>query len=401
MILKTYRDEVKEEFFHLIDFWMKYSPDAKNGGFIGTIDRNNQQVSSQKSMVSTARTLWGFSTAIHFIKENPELASEAYRLPELERLCKRAFNYITEHFWDQTHGGVYWNVTAEGEPANTTKAMYAHSFFVYGMSEYYRATGLKPALEWAQKGFRAIVENAYDQKNGGYIEGFAENWSDTTDYVLSKGELRKSMNTHLHLLECFANLYRVDKSETVRFHLEHCLKIMLDRIIGPDKTRMTLFFTEDWTPKDKTISYGHDIEASWLVLESSEILGDEHYIEYCKTKCLAMAKDAADGLREDYGMIYEIDHETGHGKFSRDWWVMAEAMVGFCNAWQLSGKIHFLEKSENSWRFIKEYLIDHEGGEWFGGVDADHNITSFTKGNPWKAPYHNVRACLEIYRRIG
>ena len=400
MILKTYKNEVKEEFFHLIDFWIKYSPDERNGGFIGTINKDNQPVYSSKSMVSTARTLWGFSAAIRFIKTRTELASEAYRLPVLEQLCKRAFEYIINHFWDQTHGGVYWSVNAEGRPENTQKAMYAHSFFVYGMSEYFRATGFKPALEWARKGFRAIIDHAYDSKMGGYIEGFAENWSDTTDYVLSKGELRKSMNTHLHLLECFANLYQVDKSETVRFHLEHCLNIMLDRVIGPDKTRMTLFFTDDWTPKDKTISYGHDIEASWLVLESAEILGDEHYIEYCKTKGLAMAKDAAEGLQKDKGMIYEIDPETGHGKFSRDWWVMAEAMVGFYNAYQLSGKVHFLEKSENSWEFIKDHLIDHQGGEWFGGVDATHQLTSTSKGNPWKAPYHNVRACMEIYRRI-
>ncbi len=400
MTLNTFKSEVRNEFFDLIDFWMEYSIDEKHGGFLGTIDKDNKPVYSSKSMVSTSRTLWGFSTAIHFIKTQPELNSESHLIPELEKLCLRAFDYITEHFWDEKNGGVYWSLTAEGQPENAKKSMYSHSFFVYGMSEYYRATGYTPALEWARKGFESIIDHAYDQKNGGYLEGFAQDWSDTDDYILSKGELRKSMNTHLHLLECFANLYRVDRSEKVRFHLEHCLQIMLDKIIGKDKTRMTLFFTEDWQPRDQTISYGHDIEASWLVLEAAEILGDEHYIETVKTKCLAMAKDAADGLQPDHGMIYEINPETGHGNFSRDWWVMAEAMVGFYNAYQLSGKVHFLEKSENSWQFIKDYLMA-ENGEWWGGVNVDHNITSFSKGNPWKAPYHNVRSCMEIYRRIG
>jgi mannobiose 2-epimerase len=100
-------------------------------------------------------------------------------------------------------------------------------------------------------------------------------------------------------------------------------------------------------------------------------------------------------------MIYEFDPETGHSNSSRDWWVMAEAMVGFYNAYQMSNKVHYLEKSENSWEFIKEYLIDHENGEWYGGVTPDHKITSQTKGSPWKAPYHNLRACMEIYKRIA
>ncbi len=400
MTLNSFKSEVKDEFFDLLDFWMKYSEDEKYGGFLGTIDSENNPRYTSKSMVATGRILWGFSTAIHFLKSRPELQNEAHRIPQLEKLCKRAFDYIITNFWDQNNGGVYWNLTPEGKPEDRRKVLYGHSFFVYGMSEYFRATGFKPALEWAQKGLDVIARHAFDEKNGGYVEGFAADWSETDDYVLSKGELRKSMNTHLHLLECFANLYRVDKSEKVRFHLEHCLKMMLDHVIGKDKTRMTLFFTEDWQPRDPTISYGHDIEASWLVLESAEILGDEHFISYCKEKCLAMARDAADGLQPDNGMIYEVNPETGHGKFSRDWWVMAEAMVGFYNAYQLSGKVHFLQKAENSWAFIKDYLIA-PNGEWWGGVDENHKLTSTSKANPWKAPYHNLRACMEIYRRIG
>lgn len=398
---QSFKTEVKEEFFDLLDFWTKNSIDEKNGGFIGTIDKDNKQRETVKSMVATGRTLWGFSTAIHFIKTHPELQSDAYRIPELEKLCKRAYDYILKYFWDQKNGGVYWNVDAQGNPAEPKKILYGHSFFVYGMSEYYRATGFKPALEWAQKGLKEIAKHAYDEKRGGYVEGYSQDWSETDDYILSRGEARKSMNTHLHLLECFANLYRIDKSENVRFHLNHCLEMMLDHIIGKDKTRMTLFFTDNWESLDKAISYGHDIEASWLVLESAEILGDEHHIDYCKKKCLAMARDAAEGLQSDNGMIYEFNPENGHSNSSRDWWVMAEAMVGFYNAYQLSNNVHYLEKAESSWAFIKEHLIDHQGGEWWGGVNAKHELTNTTKGSPWKAPYHNLRACMEIYKRIA
>ncbi len=401
MTLSNFKSEVLEEFFHILDYWHKYAIDEKNGGFIGTIDDQNTQKESIKSVVVNGRILWTFSTAIQFINSTPALFPYKNRIKDYEKLSKRAFDYLVKYFWDTKNGGVHWNVSATGVAIAGPKVIYGHSFFVYGMSEYYRATGHKPALEWAQKCFNEIAKHAYDPIKGGYIEGFAMDWGPTDDYVLSKGDLRKSMNTHLHLLECFANLYRVDKSENVRFHLKHCLEMMVEHIIGHDHTRMTLFFTDDWEAKTKAISYGHDIEASWLVLESAEILGDEELIEYCKKKCLEIARDAAEGLQSDNGMIYEFDQEDGHSNNSRDWWVMAEAMVGFYNAYQLSGKAHYLQKAENSWQFIKDYLIDHQGGEWWGGVTADHKITGKTKANPWKGPYHNARACMEIYKRIG
>ncbi|WP_341227566.1 AGE family epimerase/isomerase [uncultured Arcticibacterium sp.] len=397
----TFKTEVKEEFFSILDFWATHSVDNKNGGFYGTIDGNNEPKETYKSVVATARILWSFSAGINFIKNTPEFIQHQHLIKDYEVLCKRAYDSLKNNFWDEKHQGVYWAVNAKGEKENGKKLMYGHSFYVYGMSEYYRATGYKPALEMAQKCFNTIINHSYDGKEGGYIEAYNEDWSETDDYILSKGISRKSMNTHLHLLECFANLYRIDKSEKVHFHLKHCLEIMLDRIIGEGNTRMTLFFSEDWTPQTKVISYGHDIEASWLVLEAAEILGDEDLIERCKKVCLPIARDSAEGIQADKGMIYEFDPETGHGNFSRDWWVMAEAMVGFYNAYQMSGKSHYLEKSENCWTFINEHLIDHENGEWYGGVNAKHEITNSSKGNPWKAPYHNARACMEIYKRIS
>ena len=397
----TFKTEVKEEAFEIIDFWIRNSVDLQHGGFWGTISNDNTPKETQKSAVATSRILWGFSSSLVFLEKHPELAPFKTYQADLNALAERAFRYLKTHFWDETNGGVYWDVNPDGTKGAGTKSLYAHSFYVYGMSDYYRATQNIEALKMAQKCFDVITEKAYDKVNGGYIEGFAENWDETDDYILAKGLSRKSMNTHLHILECFANLYRIDKSEKVAFHLKHCLEIVLDKIIGKGNTRMTLFFTEDWKALSKALSYGHDIEASWLILEAAEILGNEALVHKCKKVCLAMAKDASDGLQNDDGMIYEYDPETGHTNSSRDWWVMAEAMVGFYNAYQLSGKAHYLDKSERSWAFIKKHLIDHENGEWFGGVNAKHQLTGNTKVSPWKAPYHNLRACMEIYRRIS
>lgn len=387
----NFKEEVKAEFQNIVNYWMKYSFDPKKEGFYGAVDGKNKPVlDADKGIVLNGRILWTFSTA-YLVEKKPEYL----------KLMKRAFDYIKKYFWDKTTGGVYWTVKADGQPAETRKLMYGHSFAVYGLSEYYRATGLKPALQLAQDVFNVIIKHGYDAKNGGYFEAFGQNWAEIDDYILAKGDSKKSMNTHLHLMESFANLYRVDKSESVRFHLKHCIEVVLDKIIGENKVRQTLFFTENWEPRSKGISYGHDIESSWLIQESAEILGEEELIKKAKTKCIEMAAAACEGLQADEGMIYEFDPENASSHSSRDWWVMAEAMVGFHNAYKNTGELHYLEKSEKSWEFIKKYLIDHEKGEWFGGVTYDHKITYTDKITMWKCPYHNARACLEMWRRLG
>jgi mannobiose 2-epimerase len=389
--IPNFKSEVKAEYQYILNYWMKYSYSPKLEGFYGAVDAENKpKLNENKGIVLNGRILWTFSRA--YIED---------KNPEYLKLMIRAFDYIKKYFWDKTNGGVYWSVKANGQPVETRKLMYGHSFAVYGLSEYYRATGLKPALLLAQDVFQAIIKHSYDAKNGGYIEAYAQNWAEINDYILAKGNARKSMNTHLHLMECFANLYRVDKSEPVRFHLKHCIEIVMDKIIGKENTRQTLFFTENWEPLSKAKSYGHDIESSWLIQESVEILGDEELLKIAKAKCIELAQSACEGLQADNGMIYEFDPETGHSNSNRDWWVMAEAMVGFYNAYQNTGKVHFLEKSENSWEFIKKYLIDHEKGEWFTGVTAEHKVTGTDKINMWKCPYHNARACLEMYYRLG
>lgn len=389
--LPNFKQEVRTEYQNILNYWLKYSFDPKAEGFYGEVDgQNKPKLKADKGIVLNSRILWTFSNA--YIDE---------KKPEYLKTAKRAFDYIKKYFIDKTYGGVYWSVTDKGQPAETRKLMYGHSFAVYGLSEYYRASGQKPALLLAQEVFNTIIKHGYDTKNGGYIEALGQNWSTIDDYILAKGDARKSMNTHLHLMECFANLYRVDKSETVRFHLQHSIEIVLDKIIGKDSTRQTLFFTENWEPRSKGISYGHDIESSWLIQESAEILGNEELTKRAKAKCIEMARSACEGLQADDGMIYEFDPENASSHSSRDWWVMAEAMVGFYNAYQNTGKIHYLVKSEKSWEFIKKYLIDHENGEWYTGVTADHKITATDKITMWKCPYHNARACLEIYRRIA
>lgn len=389
--LTGFRDEVKQELLRIMDYWIKYTPDKEREGFYGRVDKDNvPDKSADKGIVVTSRILWTFSAAHQLFpnKEYPVLA-------------KRAYDYLIKYFIDSEYGGVYWSVAADGSPKEIKKQLYGHSFAVYSLSEYYKITKDQAVLKNAIAVFSKIAEHAYDKINGGYVEAFERDWQDTTEYILSKGEDRKSMNTHLHLLEAFTNLYRVWKDESSKFHLKHSIEMMLKHIIDAKTYRMTLFFTNEWKHTTSSVSYGHDIEASWLLWEAAEVLGDEELIKQCRHTAIEMAKAAIDGLAADGAINYEYEPATKHLKDNKDWWPQAEAMVGFFNAYQLTGKVHFLEKSEKVWEFIKKYLIDYKNGEWFGAVDANHKVTASDKMNFWKGPYHNGRSCMEIWQRMG
>jgi mannobiose 2-epimerase len=208
------------------------------------------------------------------------------------------------------------------------------------------------------------------------------------------------MNTHLHLLEAFTNLYRVWHDEASKKQFKGILEVMMEKIVDNQTYRMNLFFDEKWQRTSEAISYGHDIEASWLIWEAAEFLNDKKIKEKAKALCINMAKAACDGLGSDNGMAYEYEPSTKHLNDERSWWVMTEACVGFMNAYQLTGKVHFLEKSTKSWEFIKKNLLDLKGGEWFGGVKTDGTVTDKQKVTFWKGPYHNSRMCLEIWKRL-
>lgn len=388
--LSDFREEVKQELLRILDYWMKYALERNGDGFYGVVnDKNIADEKAPKAIVINARILWTFAAAHQLFpnKQYPVIA-------------KRAFEYIKKYFVDEQYGGVYWSVASDGSPLQTKKQLYGHSFAIYGLAEYYKITNDEAVLQIAKDIFSKTIQYGYDKVNGGYTEAFERDWTDTDDYILSRAPNSKSMNTHLHLLEAFTNLYRVWKTDESKVHLKHSIELMLDHIINKDTYRMTLFFTKDWQSRSNIISYGHDIECSWLLYEAAEVLGDEALIKKCKELSLQMAKAAVDGLAKDGAINYELDPETHHLNDSKQWWPQAEAMVGFYNAYELSGKVHYLEKSEKVWEFIKQYLVDKNNGEWCGGVDADHKILSCDKVTFWKGPYHNSRCCMEIWRRI-
>jgi mannobiose 2-epimerase len=208
------------------------------------------------------------------------------------------------------------------------------------------------------------------------------------------------MNTHLHILEAYTNLCRVWKNDLLKKALENLVLIFFEKILDNKTFHLNLFFDENWECKSTITSYGHDIEASWLLLEAANVLDNESIITRAREICKLMVTANLEGLQKDGSLIYEKNNATGHINYDRDWWVQAEALVGYMNAWEVTGNENFLDISISCWKYIKENLIDYKNGEWFWGIKKDGSVNrKDDKAGFWKCPYHNSRACLEIMHR--
>lgn len=387
---RKFRNEMSQELESILNYWIKNSIDNENGGFIGKVDGNDKTYpKADKGLVLNSRILWTFSAAyIH----NPK--------PEYKMMADRAYTYLMKYFWDKKNGGGYWSVDYLGKPKEKHKQMYGQGFMLYGLSEYYRAFGDKAALNTAIKLFKLIEKHGFDKKNGGYFEVATEDWKITEDKVITQGKTdqKKSMNTHLHIIEPYTNLYRVWKDPFLKKQLYGLLANFTEKIIDKKTQTQILFLTDDWQPRSEIISYGHDIEASWLLLETAEVLHDKTWIEKIKPFSIGLSDAAQKGIDKDGGMFYEID--GSHLKTQKDWWPQAEAMVGFYNSYQISSDLKYFHQSIKSWDFIKKNLLAATG-EWYWGVGADNKaLTNMDKIGMWKCPYHNARACMEMIRRL-
>lgn len=377
----------------ILPFWLKYAIDEEYGGFRGQI-ANDLTINphAAKGIILNARILWTFSKAF-----------SAYGDPVYLNAARRAYEYLVRFFWDNEFGGVYWMVDYQGNPFDTKKRIYGQAFTVYALAEYYHATGDAEILARALRLVEVIEASGHDPANGGYFETYERDWTLAVDQRLSEVDQdeKKSMNTHLHLLEAYAALLRNHEHSTVRLRLRELIEVFLNHIVDPKTHHFLLFFDEEWRTQSDKVSFGHDIEGSWLLCEAAEILGDTALLESVRAVGLSMAQAVYDqGLDTDGGLLYEAG-PTGIIDSDKHWWPQAEAIVGFLNAHELSGRQYFRDAAERSWAFIEEHIIDREHGEWFWLVSKDGvPAAERDKVGPWKCPYHNSRACFETMERL-
>jgi mannobiose 2-epimerase len=388
---------------NILPFWLKNARDREHGGFHAFIGQDMKvRDNLPRGALLTSRILWTFSAAYR-----------RYHDPEYLEMARWAFRDLLDNFKDKQSGGLFWSVTSDGKPVDAHKQIYGQVFGLYSLAEYYRATQDTTALDEAIAIYRLIEKNAHDPVHGGYFDSLNREWKrEAGPKTNLLGAAPKSQNSHIHILEGFTNLLRVWPDEGLRARQRELLELTLTRIIDPHTHHLVLFMQDDWTPIGDDISYGHDIELAWLLVEAAEQFGDPGILARAKVEAVAIAQATnAEGIDQDGG-VYVEGNPKGPTRTQKEWWEQAEAAVGFLNAYQISGDARYFADSLRSWKFIQDKFVDRKNGDWYELLNRDDTpilehkapdgrIFSTAKQSIWKCPYHNSRCCLELMERLG
>lgn len=383
-------EEVKEHLLHaIIPFW-KNLRDNEHGGYYGWLGYDLAlDKKAVKGCILNSRITWFFANAYTLLKDE-SLLDEA----------KHGFAFMKDYCFDKENGGIYWSITYDGKPEDTTKHTYNQAFCIYALSSYYEASKDEEALAMAKELFHIIEEKCTDEV--GYLEAFDREFHLIENDKLSENGViaDKTMNTLLHVFEAYTELYRVSKDTEVKKRLEWILDTIADKIYNPKLHRQEVFFDKNYNSILDLHSYGHDIETAWLLNRGVDVLGEEAYQKKMGPIIDDLTAQVYKVAFDGHSLANEC--EKGVVNTHRIWWVQAETVIGFLNGYQRNPeKKEYLEAAKSEWQFIKDYVIDkREGSEWFWEVDEngkpypDRPIVE-----PWKCPYHNGRMCIEVIRR--
>lgn len=381
--------EIKEHLVNdLIPFWQGLK-DEENGGFYGYLSYDLKlDKKAVKGCILNSRILWFFSNAYMLLGDSSLLESATH-----------AYQFLKDYCVDNEFGGVFWSLTYDGTPEDTTKHTYNQAFSIYALASYYDASKNPEALEIAWKLYDLVESKCKDKY--GYLEAFTRSFEPEENDKLSENGViaEKTMNTLLHVFEAYTELYRVTKAEKVAKQIRFMMDIIKDKVFNKEIGRQEVFFDKIWNSLIDLYSYGHDIETAWLVDRGLEVLDDEAYTNMLSPITKIITENIYNRAYIDHSLVNES--ENGVVDTTRVWWVQAEAVVGFLNGYQKQGDKKFLDASEDIWNYIKKYFIDkRNGSEWFWSVQEDHTPNEKPIVEPWKCPYHNGRMCFEVLRRM-
>jgi cellobiose epimerase len=405
----------------LLDIYYPRSLDTVYGGFLSTFTYDFKPTGSQEKMIVTqSRHTWTNSKA-------------ALRYPEksyYRRDATAGFHFLADVMWDKQYGGFYTLVSRKGEipsgdPAN--KDAYGNAFAIYALAAYYQLTRDTSALALAKKTFYWLESHSHDPLYKGYFQHMKRDGEPirramNTPVTAETGY--KDQNSSIHLLEALTELYEVWKDPLVRERLQEMLFLIRDTIIT-SRGNLTLFFKWDWTPvsiKDSSrdyilhhhnldyVSFGHDVETAYLMLESSKALGFKNDSITLMTgkklvdHALKNGWDKQVGGFYDEGFYFKGDSVITILKESKNWWAQAEGL----NSLLLMADYfpndphHYFEKFKTLWTYTQTYLIDHQWGDWYDeGLDKSPERRTALKSQIWKATYHNYRSLSNCVDRLN
>jgi mannobiose 2-epimerase len=389
-----HRRAAEQLFNHILPFWCGPALDQQRGGWMAWLSNDLQPDRRKpKGLIVNTRILWAFSAGY---RVRPE--------PLYRDMANRAFDFVMNRFWDARRGGAFWQLDDAGSVTDDSKKIYGQAFCLYALVEYHRAFGSADSLARAQELFGLIERHAHDPRRGGYLEVCRRDWTEAVGARLSEKDLneKKSMNCHLHLLEAFASLYRVWKDRRLEERLRELIELFEQRILDARSRHLHHFFDDDWKVRSDSYTFGHDIEASWLLCEAADALGDASLFKRVEAMALALAGAVlAEGVDADGGLCYE--GKAGHVIDPRkECWPQAEAVVGFLNAFELARDAKFLAAARRVWDYLEEHIVDRQHGEWFWRINTDGlPDATLPKVSEWKGPYHGSRMCLETMSRLN
>lgn len=390
----------------ILAFWIKYAVEKDGDGFYGAVDMTGNPIpDAPRSCVLNARILWTFAEA-----------AKNFDNRQYAEIAARAYQVLAKYFADPVNGGYLMSITSGNKPLDDIKHTYAQAFVLYALSKYYEFKCDPEILSQLRDYFLLLEAKTKDPQNPGYLEAFTRDWQVYSENRMADNNEPRSMNTHLHIMEAYAAFYKVCKDDLVGKRLKELLELFLDKIIR-ETGHLGIFFDEQFIETEEskgTCSFGHDIEASWLLWEAAEILGNQEIIQKMRPLCIKML-EAVDrvGIDKDGGLFLESTRFGSHLRTNKHWWPQAETLVALMNGLQLTSDNHFWEKLKLSWDFVNNCMIDHRNGEWFTKVnrlgipyliEPENDPSPFYRNDwkidPWKCPYHNGRAMMELIGRI-
>ncbi len=405
----------------LLDIYYPRTGDTVYGGFLSTFTYDFKPTGSQEKMIVTqSRHTWTNSKA-------------ALRYPEklyYRRDATAGYHFLAEHMWDKQYGGFYTLVTRKGEippgdPAD--KNAYGNAFGMYALAAYYQLTQDTAALALAKKTFYWLEAHSHDSLHKGYFQHMKRDGepikrTENTDVTSETGY--KDQNSSIHLLEAPTELYEVWKDPLVRERLQEMLFLIRDTIIT-QRGNLGLFFTWDWKPvsiKDSSrdfilhhhnldyVSFGHNVETAYLMLEASQALGIKNDSITLMTgkkmvdQALKNGWDKKVGGFYDEGFYFKGDSVITILKESKNWWAQAEGLNSLLlmSDYFPNDPQHYFEKFRILWTYTQTYLIDHQWGDWYDeGLDKSPDRKTALKSQIWKAAYHNYRSLSNCVDRLN